>query len=91
MVRDVRPPLEHLLSVRSTDESTSRPIPQDQQNWRRLDGRNFAQAGMIVDLEQRREENIAARPLRSFSSTGNHGPENGFVLQVRLIMTVLVF
>lgn len=87
-----RPQVEHLLSMRNTDDSTSRPTPQDQQNWRRFDGRNSSGTGslvgMIVDLEQRREENIAARSLRSFTSTGIHGLENGFVLQVRRIMLV---
>ena len=90
-----RPQIEHLLFTGNADESTSRPIPQDQQNMRRSDGRisfgTGSHAGMIVDLDQRREENIAARPLRSFTAhnaAGIHGLEKGFVLQVRLVMLV---
>lgn len=90
-----RPQVEHPLFNLNTDESTSRPIPQDQQNLRRFDGSNSfgtgSHAGMIVDLEQGREENIAARPLRSFTAlnaAGVHGLEKGFVLQVRLVMLV---
>ncbi|XP_024361431.1 uncharacterized protein [Physcomitrium patens] len=83
-----RPQFEHFPFVRSGEESSSRPIPQDQQNWRRFDATNSVRAGshagMIVDLEQRREENNASRPLRSFTSynsAGSHGLEKGFVLQ----------
>jgi hypothetical protein len=90
-----RPHVEHLLSMRSNDLAASRPISEDQQNWRRFDGRNSlgtgSHAGMIVDLEQRREESIAARPMRSFTSllvAESQGLEKEFVLQVRLIMLV---
>lgn len=88
-----RPNVLQLLSMRSSD--ASRPIPEDQRNGRRFDGRSAlgtgSQVGMIVDLEQRREDNIAARPIRSFSSltaADSQHLEKGFVLQVRLIVLV---
>ncbi|KAG0557278.1 hypothetical protein KC19_11G116300 [Ceratodon purpureus] len=81
-----RPNVLQLLSMRSSD--ASRPTPEDQQNGRRLDGRNGlgtgSHAGMIVDVEQRREDNIAARPMRSFPSLtvgDSQHLEKGFVLE----------
>ena len=95
---------EYLIST-STDVSTSRPIPEDQQDWRRFDSNRRRlesdwrpvemglHAGMIVDLPRRREDNNAARPVRSFTSltaADSRGLEKGFVLQVRLSISMVV-
>lgn len=89
--------VERGWNIRPPNGWGSPPLPQDQQTSLRRFSLDLSlgtdpHARMIGDIEQRREENIAARPLRSFTlyPGASQGIEQGFVLQVWPILLVLV-
>lgn len=89
---------EHRMTPRTPNGWGSPPIPQDELTSSRRFSLDLSlgtdpHARMIGELEQRREESIAARPLRSFTafnSEASQGIGQGFVLQVWPILLVLV-